>query len=189
MTDNSVKKDQVDPRKISSGADKYAFMFFFTLGVAGLIWLKLHGASQLEVTGWPATMMPLYALFAVFTKRFRLRADQIGDNCYYLGLLFTLASLSFSLYEFETGITSAEKIITNFGIALTTTILGLFLRVFLSQFRQDPIDIEREAQLELADASSRLRSQLDTMVLEFNAYARGLRQSVEEAMQEVSIHS
>lgn len=186
MTDNSVKKDQVDPRRISSAADKYAFMFFFALGAAGLIWLKLQGASQLAVTGWPATMIPLYALFAVITKRFRLRADQIGDNCYYLGLLFTLASLSYALYEFETGIGGAEKIITNFGIALTTTILGLFLRVFLSQFRQDPIDIEREARLELADASSRLRSQLDTMVLEFNTYARGLRQSVEEAMQEVS---
>src|SRR5690606_15563645 len=46
----------------------------------------------------------------------------------------------------------------------------------------DPVDTEREARQTLADAASRLRSELDVSVREMNGFVRQMRQSVEEAL-------
>ena len=122
--------------------------------------------------------------------RFRLREDQAGDNCYYLGFLFTLISLAFALYTFakssgkeETSV--IEDIVGDFGIALTSTILGLALRVVFNQMRQDPVEVEREARRELADAAQRLRSELDQTVLQMNHFRRATQQSIAEGLEEL----
>ena len=54
-----------------------------------------------------------------------------------------------------------EQIIANFGIALASTIAGIFLRVLLHQMRVDPGDVEGMTRIELADASKRVKAQLD----------------------------
>ena len=81
--------------------------------------------------------MVLYALLVVCMPRLRVRMDQAGDNSYYLGLLFTLTSMAFALYDFRAmtqgGASSSgvQQIVANFGIALSTTIVGILLRVVL----------------------------------------------------------
>lgn len=182
MSETVIRKERIDPRRIPSAADKWVFAALFFGGAGGLIWLKIHNYSPFHVTLFPLVAMALYALIALATERFRLRADQIGDNCYYLGFLFTLTSLAISLVQFHTEALAAEEIIVNFGVALATTIFGLLGRVFFVQFRQTPIEVEREAQLSLASASSRLRSELDALTRDFNAYTRGLKQSISEAI-------
>ena len=47
-----------------------------------------------------------------------------GDNFYYLGFIYTLASLSAALVELRTGINSTA-ILGAFGVALITTIVGI----------------------------------------------------------------
>lgn len=99
--------------------------------------------------------MVIYAVIAIITKRFRLREDRVGDNIYYLGFLFTLISLAYALYVYNNpgGSGGAAEIITNFGIAIFTTIFGLAGRVLFNQMRQDPVEYEREARYSLAEAS------------------------------------
>src|ERR1700675_1875280 len=96
---------------------------------------------------------------------FRLRDDQSGDNLYYMGFLFTLTSLAVSLYQFSSD-GSAEQIVQNFGIAIGSTIAGITLRIFFNQMRRDPVEVEHTARLELANASRRLRRELDSTVIE-----------------------
>lgn len=176
-------------RRVSSAADKWAFFLFFVLGAGAIVGLKQFGFHQLVVTLVPVLVLFVYGFGTLALKRFRLREDQTGDNCYYLGFLYTLVSLAFALYLFQTGESGTEAIITNFGIALVTTITGLFLRVFINQFRQDPVEIEREARLELSEAATRLRSELDTIVLDLNSFRRSIQQSFQEALEESSARS
>lgn len=59
-----------------------------------------------------------------FIPAVSLRLDRLGDNFYYLGFIYTLASLSAALVELRTGINSTA-ILGAFGVALITTIVGI----------------------------------------------------------------
>jgi hypothetical protein len=116
-------------------------------------------------------------------RLFRLRDDQSGDNLYYMGFLFTLTSLAVSLYQFSAA-GSAEQIVQNFGIAIASTIAGIALRILFNQMRRDPVEVEAAARLELAEASRRVRRELESAVLEFSYFRRMSQQSVSDALDE-----
>ena len=147
--------------------------------------MKYLDMSQIIVTMFPVAVMIFYFLYIIIFKRFKLREDIAGDNLYYLGFLFTLTSLSFALYLFAMREGGAESLISNFGIALATTILGLTFRVIFNQMRQDPLEIESEARLELAEAASRLKSELNNVVLDLNSFRRANQQSILEGIEEI----
>ncbi len=172
-------------QKVSSVVDATLFFLVFGGGVAGIFWLKQRGIDPLTVIALPCVLLLLYAAVVGFVPRFRLRADQAGDNCYYLGFLFTLFSLAHALTAFVRA-GSTEMIVEDFGIALATTIIGLALRVAFNQMRQDPVEIEREARLELAAAAQRLRSELDQSVVEMNVFRRATQQSIADGLEELN---
>ncbi len=152
-----------------SRLDIYLFFLAFVGGLLLYATLKALGFGQLSQTAAIVSTMFLYAGAVAKVPRLRVRLDHAGDNAYYLGLLFTLISMAVSLYEFRgtaLGETAAarsgvEQIIGNFGIALASTIAGIFLRVLLHQMRVDPADVEGMTRIELADASKRVKAQLD----------------------------
>src|SRR3546814_17959688 len=74
------------------------------------------------------------------------------------------------------------QIIANFGLALATTIAGLALRILFTQMREDPVEIEREARRDLAEATSRLKAELDTSVIELSSFRRATAPSLAEGM-------
>jgi hypothetical protein len=166
-------------------ADLLAFVGAFGAGL--LLYIVLHvwlDVRQLVVTLAILAVMGGYAFLAAKTSRFRVRLDQAGDNAYYLGLLFTLTSMAFALYEFglatDADQSGVEQIISNFGIALASTVAGIFLRVFLHQMRVDPADVENMTRIELSDASKRVRASLDTVYLDFGRYHAEVRQRTED---------
>ena len=139
--------------------DKWAFFIPIIVGVVGICFFKYYLFSQYWTTIYPVVIMLLYTAFLIYSRRGQLREDQSGDNLYYLGFLYTLTSLSFALYQFG-GEGGTKEIIGSFGIALATTIVGLTLRVVFNQMRHDPVETEIEARLELANAATRLRTDL-----------------------------
>ena len=150
--------------------DVYLFFIAFAGGLLLYFTLKWLGLGQLSQTVAIISVMLLYAGTVAKVPRLRVRLDQAGDNAYYLGLLFTLVSMAVTLYEFrDTALgdaaaavrSGAEQIIANFGVALGSTIAGIFLRVLLHQMRVDPADVEGMTRIELADASKRVKAQLD----------------------------
>ena len=172
--------------RVSSRIDHWLFVIVFVIGSGGIIVLKERGYEQWMVTSFPVAMMFVYALYVTTTRRYLLREDQAGDNLYYLGFLYTLVSLAYSLFFFAGEEESTQKIIGNFGVALATTIVGLALRVLFNQMREDPVEIEREARLDLGEAVSRLKAELDTSVIELNSFRRATAQSLAEGMAEIS---
>ena len=160
-----------------------AFLAAAIGGTASIVLLKTLEVRQALVTIAPCIVMAAYASLVV-RRYYRARADQIGDNLYYLGFIFTLVSLSVSLAQFSAGGT-AEEIVANFGVALATTLVGVTLRVVFSQMRSDPVETEKEARLQLAEASRRLKVEMMNASAEFAMAARASRQSVTDAIDEM----
>jgi ElaB/YqjD/DUF883 family membrane-anchored ribosome-binding protein len=161
-------------------------LLFFAVVVAGsgyIIISKLGGFGAVAVTTVPVLIMLGYALL-LGARLFRLRDDQSGDNLYYMGFLFTLTSLAVSLYQFSAA-GSAEQIVQNFGIAIASTIAGITLRILFNQMRRDPVEVEATARLELAEASRRVKRELESAILEFGYFRRMTQQSITDALDEV----
>src|SRR5579871_3150387 len=161
-------------------------LLFFAVVVAGsgyIIFSKLHDFGALAATSVPVLIMVSYAVL-LGARLFRLRDDQSGDNLYYMGFLFTLTSLAVSLYQFSAA-GSAEQIVQNFGIAIASTIAGITLRILFNQMRRDPVETEATSRLELAEASRRVKRELESSILEFAYFRRMTQQSVTDALDEV----
>lgn len=166
--------------------DQSLFFALFVIGAAAIWILKVSGFSQFVATAVPVGLMLLYALAAWVTKRYRLREDRVGDNIYYLGFLYTLVSLAYALYTYQPDGSAAADIITNFGIAIFTTIIGLAGRVFFSQMREDPVEYEREARYSLAEATNAMRAQLGDISSEAAIFKRKLAQVLDEGISETT---
>lgn len=172
----------VDRLKDRGFVDQWAFIAFATVGFAGIVSGKWLGAETIWIAIGAILLMLGYAIVVGWTGTGRVRADQAGDNCYYLGLIYTLASLSYAIGTFDPNDT-ASTIVQGFGIALATTIFGLILRVFFSQGRPDLENVEEQARLELTEASTRLKTELREAARQMKDFTVGLQQSLTETYQ------
>ncbi|ESY76886.1 hypothetical protein X741_34545, partial [Mesorhizobium sp. LNHC229A00] len=142
------------------GHPRLPLVVFATLTLGGCVFIaiaKLSGVDPIMAASAPVCLMLIYLAASVFTGKLRLHDEQTGDNLYYMGFLFTLTSLGVSLFQFGSE-GSTDTIVRNFGIAVTSTITGIALRIFYNQMRRDPADIERTARHELADMTRRVRA-------------------------------
>lgn len=181
MAENiSSKRKYVNP--ITDIPDQALFFLLFFVGAIAIWVLKAVGLHQAFVTAVPVALMAAYAGIAWITKRFRIREDKVGDNIYYLGFLYTLVSLSYALFAFRPDGSGTADIITNFGIAITTTIVGLAGRVFFNQMREDVTEYEREARISLAEAANDMKAQLGDIATEMDVFKRKMAQIAEEGV-------
>jgi hypothetical protein len=169
--------------RYSDASDKVLLGGAFLLGIAGSIGLKLADLPTYVPALFSAVVIILYAVITYFSRSARLEPDQIGDNAYYLGFVLTLSSLSFTLYEL--GSQDAEsvfiaQVISGFGVALSSTIVGVATRVLLIQFRVDLVARDREAKLTLNDAMRNFRSEMADAIRGTKYLGAEIRQSLEE---------
>lgn len=175
-----------DIRELSPGVvDASLFFGVATVGIVYIIVAKMLGFYVFLVTLVPVVVMVSYAALLAGARFFRLRDDQAGDNLYYMGFLFTLTSLAVSLYQFS-GEGSGELVVKNFGVAIASTIAGIALRIFFNQMRRDPLEVEHTARIELAEASRRVRWELESAELEFSNFRRVTHQTLTDAVEEVT---
>lgn len=164
--------------------DRWGFLTFAFGGAAGILIAKVAGATAIPVAAGAAIAMVAYAFVIQTTGTGRLRGDQAGDNCYYLGLIYTLVSLAFAIFFFDPA-TTATTVVQGFGIALATTIMGLVLRVFFNQSRVDLVETEDTARIELAEAAGRLKAELQAITVSMGDFGRETRQALQELRSEV----
>lgn len=162
----------VSPRE---SGDRVALLVAFAAGVGGGIALKLAGVHPLWSAGFAALVLCAYAAVTYFGTHLRIDPEIIGDNCYYLGFLFTLTSLSVTLYfVVEAGEADRSQlipeVISGFGVALSSTIMGVFLRVLMMQFRADLVARERETRVELDMAARDLRDEMARSLRQVKAF-------------------
>lgn len=145
--------------------------------------LKQFHVNQLLVSFFAVLFIVIYAISVITVPVLRLREDQLGDNCYYLGFLYTLGSLVWALESFARS-KNVDEIIANFGLALFSTIFGIMLRVVINQSRKDILETERECRIELASAVARMRSTIDEATDSLDSFCRNLQQKTNESISD-----
>ena len=147
--------------------------------------------SMIVTFGFPVAAMVLYAARGWRAGRAVSESQQFADSCYYLGFLFTLLALIASLAEYAPAAGalggSAKKLdmfFTRFGLALVTTVLGLGLRVFLSNFRVDSDEGARDAEEALAEASHKLRHQVDQVSVDVRSQSKAMQAMTDTLLEQ-----
>ncbi|TGS46256.1 MULTISPECIES: hypothetical protein [unclassified Mesorhizobium] len=166
----------------------YAFAAFTLTGCIFIAVSKLWGVNPFVSMTVPIMLMIGYLSLSWFSGRIRLHEEQTGDNLYYMGFLFTLSSLGVSLYQF-TSVSSTDDVIRNFGIAITSTIFGIALRILYNQTRRDVLDVERATRHELATMTRRVRSEMESATREFADFRRVSNQMISEGFEEIVRHA
>src|SRR5690348_7256922 len=111
---SQAKPVHIYRNRLAVWADKWLFIALFIAGAISIIILKKLGCGAVKVAIVPVCTMVLYGVYVVCTPRYRVQSDRAGDSLYYLGFLFTMVSLAYSLYEFRGEDTSTTQIVTNF---------------------------------------------------------------------------
>ena len=154
----------------------------FLIGALGIIVLKQLHVNQFFVTAYPIAIMLVYA---THYRKSQHLLGRVGDNLYYLGFLYTLVSLGASLFEFSLSDESMEKItqiITNFGIAIASTIFGIIFRVLFNQSEEHEAPEEEVSKFgnAVSGLSERV-SELNVQLGEFTNFRIGLEQILRES--------
>ena len=178
--------------RVAAKPDTFLFLTTFALGFTAIFIFNIVAERPVDLrTFWgvsariliPCILLIMYACVVWLVPKFKLTSEQAGDNCYYLGFIFTLISLAFALYDFVGG---GDKIliVQDFGIALSTTIVGLLLRVLFSQSRLDPEHVESATREALTKSAREMRDELHRVTIDFNSFRRYYQQSLNTALGE-----
>ena len=173
----------------------------FAAGSIGILFLRF----VFDNTHWPASFFAVLCMvgYAVFAKKNQTvdSYDNIGDNCYYLGFLFTLISLAIGLYSFDPNeFQSILKITNNFALAIISTLIGLFLRVLFNQIKNESIDesgeLEKVIEKTSTDIStegkkvseqlSNLSNSINEIAIDWKNSSVAIKQKFEEMVDDFS---
>lgn len=135
----------------------------------------------------PLLCMVLYTGFGYAQSVDSLFIEQFADSVYYLGFLLTLVALVVSLYFYQGDTLESGLLVSNFSLALLTTIYGLAVRIYINNFQVDLHSAERhvmsgveQAANELVRKAKLISMQLDVSHQETQA---AIRKSVEHAAE------
>jgi hypothetical protein len=136
----------------------FAVVLALKVAASGLgWWLRMPWSLGFAL---PLALMLLYIVVGLGRRRDDVTDEKFADSCYYLGFIFTITSIIFSLFDLPSIGTQIESIAVRFGAAMASTVLGLGVRVYLVSFERDAGDAFREAQEAVVDASRRFAEQL-----------------------------
>src|SRR5215213_6656554 len=105
----------------------------------------------------PLVVMGAYVAFGLRRHESDVSDEKFADSCYYLGFIFTISSIVFSLFDLPQIGEKISLIAVRFGAAMVTTVAGLIVRVYLVSFKDDPAEALHAAEDSVVDAHARLR--------------------------------
>jgi len=169
-------------RFFSDMPDKGLFAVAAIGGFAGIYFMKTNGFRAPDVALVAVAAMLVYGIVAYRMPLVQMRLDRLGDNFYYLGFIYTLASLAAALLQLSDRV-DVQPLLGSFGIALVTTIVGISGRVLLLQLRTGLDDVEQKTRHELVATAEHLRGQLGQSILEFQTFRTALFQVLSETQE------
>ena len=174
-------------RRTSAGDLKNFFFLFTIMGIASIFFVRTFTFDSLifQMTV-PGLVIVLYSVLIFQKGKNVLSQDQLGDSVYYLGFILTLWALILALYDLSED-PKAEDIISKFAIALVTTVVGIFVRVFMSQFAPAQEDINEMSEKMLSDTALNLKTQLDVTITTFTGLIDELSRKTSETLEKNSL--
>jgi hypothetical protein len=109
----------------------------------------------------PLTFMVVYIFIGYNYREREISEEKFADSCYYLGFIFTIVSIIFSLLDIPNIGNDMTNIAVRFGAAMASTVFGLFVRVVLVSFRPNAEDALRSVEDVVVEASRKLTDEFD----------------------------
>lgn len=147
---------------------RWYFIAATCIGSAGIILgLPTRSAplvSAVLTIGVPLAAMALYLVAAYHHDPLNFSTHQFADSVYYIGFLLTLISMIVSLFALATPLSGELElggVVSRFGVALATTVVGLMIRIYLTNFRITIDDSVGRTEAALSKAGANLRKHLE----------------------------
>lgn len=155
--------------KITAEELRRTFMYHIAAGVVFCLAITFLELSIFIVVLFGIAIMSSYYYQFHKGKQPAALLSMFSDSVYYLGFILTLVSLVCSMlfFKFEDGASSASVVISQFGAAMITTLMGLAIRIWLQNF---------DTTIESAQLSA--RESLDETVRGFNVQMRLTNESL-----------
>lgn len=134
----------------------------------------------------PLAFMAAYIVIGYNYREKQLSVDKFADSCYYLGFVFTIVSIIFSLFDLPNIGENLTSIAVRFGAAMVSTVLGLFVRVALVSFRPTAEDALRNVEDEVLDASGRLTEEFENTFQDLQDFRSTVHASSKDALTSVT---
>jgi hypothetical protein len=156
-------KDPLDPLAAQSSLKAG---FLVTLGI-GTLFIFIFKDTGIWNIAFCTAVMGLYWGFASSRTHTISARAVFADSFYYLGFLFTFIALISTMIGISSDDFRPETIVGQIGPALTTTVIGMAVRIYITQF--DAITSEPEVEVlsglgQLSGNLSSAISELDLMV-------------------------
>jgi hypothetical protein len=170
--------------------DSYIKIIFFITYVIGavIIFLNPNYLGEFTSAFLLTILMVAYLISILVVKKKTntfIRDEQMGDSFYYLGFLFTLTALVFSL--FSLGTDGIDDLLKKFGVAITTTLIGLIGRIIMSQFRESLDEIKEKAESQISAAARKLNVQLESSINILREQSIIIAKNTDKTLQDSSL--
>jgi len=180
-----IKKSFFD--KIDDSYIKIIFVITYVIG-AVIIFLNPNFLGEFTSAFLLTILMVTYLISILVVKKKTntfIRDEQMGDSFYYLGFLFTLTALVFSL--FSLGTDGIDDLLKKFGVAITTTLIGLIGRIIMSQFRESLDEIKEKAESQISAAARKLNVQLESSINILREQSIIIAKNTDKTLQDSSL--
>ena len=179
-----AKKNPVSTSTDLSALKNYVqlrFVIFFFAGCIAIYWFQ--GINKWIAIASPITIMFLYIIFTWnAVKKTRTANVLFADSVYYMGFLFTFVTLIFSITSVNV---EFDIIINQMGVALSTTVMGMFVRVMLSHFDGIELNIGDDIYANMAKTASTITMITDRLIQSSTDQVNQIEASTKKA-EEVS---
>lgn len=135
----------------------------------------------------PLLFMVAYVVVGYNFRGRELSAEKFADSCYYLGFIFTIVSIVFSLVDIPNIGNDMTSIAVRFGAAMVSTVLGLFVRVALVSFRPNAEDALKNVEDEVLESSRRLTDEFNNAFDDLQDFRGNVSTAAKESVALVNI--
>jgi hypothetical protein len=127
------------------------------LALTGLGWV--FDSVWIMGVALPLLVMGIYIFVGYNFRDASVTAEKFADSCYYMGFIFTIASIIVSLFDLHRIGDDLFVISLRFGAAMISTVAGLFVRVWMVSFRVSSEDAIQRVEDQVVDAANRLSNE------------------------------
>lgn len=156
--------------------------------VVGATLCASFGAMRSDLAVGGLVLCGLISLYGYLAKSADdLEPAQVGDNCYFIGFVYTLVVISLSIY-FDRGEGAGEfdNLLQAVSVALVTSIWGMLMRFVLAHGEKEPEQMLDRKIRQVSTDVSRLSISLENSVAATNEYAAQLRKETQGLGQELN---
>ena len=137
------------------------FIVSIVLGSVGIFLSEPYDAPYALGIVVPLAIMGIYMIVGLSGLIDSVDKEAFADSVYYMGFLLTLVSLAAALFYLRNESPELGLLVSKFGLALITTIVGLAVRVSLVNFRVDVRQARDLVEEQLTDSVRRFNRDVE----------------------------